>query len=830
LTFTYSALTCGTTYTLGVEAFDAAGNRSARTSISAATSACGGSGGSAPPFRFMINSDQGGQAAAQYGYNLLDVGSASQASGLPAGTQGLIWVGDYNNSSCSWEQSDSAVQSKAQAAVGNAKVFGYFFSDEPDPFACPTAYAQHKARSDLIHAIDPGHKTVMLIDANSAQQTLDQIPNWAGAADYFALDPYPCYQGEACNYGWIDQVIAKADSAGLNYWGVAQAFQDSIWRWPTVDELNRMLGQWAASRQSGMMTFAWTWDGNTITSKPDLLSVLQSFNQGGAPTSPPSSDTTPPSTPTNLAVTGSTSSSISISWSDASDNLGVSGYSVSRDGTFVATVAATSYTLTGLSCGATYTLTVEAFDAAGNHSVPAPLSAATSACSDTTAPTTPGSLHTTSTSATTIAVAWTASSDNVAVSGYGVYRNGASLGATGSTSYIYTGLVCGTGYTLAVDASDAAGNRSGKATLTASTAACAGDTTPPSTPTGLTQTSSTQTSVSLSWSPSSDNVGVTGYNVYRGANLDGTSGSTSYTAGGLACGSSYAFTVEARDAAGNVSPRSGSITATTAACPSGSDPVVTAAGDICGSSTDCDPTADLVEQINPARALTLGDNAYPDGTLSQFNSYYEPNWGRFKAKTSPAPGNHDYHLAGASGYFSYFGSLAPAEYYSYDVGSWHLISLNSEISVSSSSAQLTWLRNDLAAHPNKCILAYWHKPRFSSGTTHGGSSSYAPFWDALYAAKADIVLTGHEHNYERFAKQSPSGAADATNGIRAFVVGTGGVSHGYSFGSPVANSQVRNENTWGVLKLTLHPTGYDWQFVPIAGSTFTDSGSDTCSS
>jgi len=256
------------------------------------------------------------------------------------------------------------------------------------------------------------------------------------------------------------------------------------------------------------------------------------------------------------------------------------------------------------------------------------------------------------------------------------------------------------------------------------------------------------------------------------------------------------------------------------------DPVVVAAGDICGSATDCDPTADLVEQINPTRALTLGDNAYPDGSPSQFSSYYDPNWGRFKAKTSPAPGNHDYHLSGASGYFGYFGPLAPAEYYSYDVGSWHLISLNSEISVSSSSAQLNWLRNDLAAHPNQCTLAYWHKPRFSSGTTHGGSSSFDPFWQALYAAKADVVLVGHEHNYERFAKQNPSGAADP-NGIQQFVVGTGGAGL-YGFGTPVANSQVRDSTSFGVLKLTLHASSYDWQFVPIAGSSFTDSGSGSC--
>jgi acid phosphatase type 7 len=150
------------------------------------------------------------------------------------------------------------------------------------------------------------------------------------------------------------------------------------------------------------------------------------------------------------------------------------------------------------------------------------------------------------------------------------------------------------------------------------------------------------------------------------------------------------------------------------------------------------------------------------------------------------------------------------------------------VSPSAGGAEETWFKQDLAAHPARCVLAYWHEPRWSSGTTHGSSSSWSAVWQDLYAAGADIVLNGHEHNYERFGKQNPSGTADA-KGIREFVVGTGGSSHGHSFGTPLANSQVRNDNTWGVLKLTLHATTYDWQFVPIAGSSFTDSGSDTCS-
>jgi acid phosphatase type 7 len=254
--------------------------------------------------------------------------------------------------------------------------------------------------------------------------------------------------------------------------------------------------------------------------------------------------------------------------------------------------------------------------------------------------------------------------------------------------------------------------------------------------------------------------------------------------------------------------------------------VIAAAGDICSTTTDCGPTATLLGQIAPTRVLTLGDNAYPDGASSDYTSYYDPNWGKFKSITSPAPGNHDYHTANAAGYFGYFGSQAPAAYYSFDVGSWHLISLNGEIDHSAGSAQETWLANDLAAHKTQCTLAYWHEPRFSSGAVHGSDTGFDPFWRDLYAAGADVVLNGHDHDYERFAPQNPDGGADA-NGIREFVVGTGGASH-YTFGAPIANSQVRDDTSYGVLKLTLHSSSYDWQFLPVAGASFTDSGSTAC--
>ena len=258
------------------------------------------------------------------------------------------------------------------------------------------------------------------------------------------------------------------------------------------------------------------------------------------------------------------------------------------------------------------------------------------------------------------------------------------------------------------------------------------------------------------------------------------------------------------------------------------DPVFVGAGDIanCNRSED-EATAKLLDNIT-GTVFTVGDNAYPDGTLTQFNNCYAPTWGRHKSRTKPSPGNHDYHVSGAAGYFDYFGAAGGDRskgYYSYNLGAWHIISLNSEISQSAGSAQEQWLRADLAANPKTCTLAYWHKPRFSSGQ-HGNIAGSQALWQALYDHGADVVLNGHDHTYERFAPQNPNGQADS-KGIREFVVGTGGAGL-YSFTSNQPNSQVRNNTTHGVLKLTLHSTSYDWQFIPIAGQNFTDSGSANC--
>ncbi len=267
--------------------------------------------------------------------------------------------------------------------------------------------------------------------------------------------------------------------------------------------------------------------------------------------------------------------------------------------------------------------------------------------------------------------------------------------------------------------------------------------------------------------------------------------------------------------------------------PSGADPVVVAAGDIAAChTTGAQQTAALIDNI-AGTVITLGDNAYESGTLSQFTSCYDPSWGQLKARTFPSVGNHEYLTKNAAGYFGYFGAAAGGPnkgYYSYDLGSWHIVVINTNCSevggCGVNSPQGQWLSADLAAHPALCTMAYWHQPRFSSGE-HGNDTGLIPFWQILYNAGVDLVLNGHDHDYERFAPQDPNGAADPVRGIREFVVGTGGKGL-RPITTTIANSEVHNDNTLGVLKLTLHPSGYDWQFIPVAGKTFTDSGSGMC--
>ncbi|RLP92574.1 DNRLRE domain-containing protein [Micromonospora sp. CV4] len=270
------------------------------------------------------------------------------------------------------------------------------------------------------------------------------------------------------------------------------------------------------------------------------------------------------------------------------------------------------------------------------------------------------------------------------------------------------------------------------------------------------------------------------------------------------------------------------ITTGTTPPPSG-DPVLVGAGDIANSGSGDTATAALLDGI-PGTVFTTGDNVYSNGTAAEFSSYYAPTWGRHKARTRPSPGNHDYNTSGATPYYNYFGTQAGPSgrgYYSYDLGNWHVVSLNSNISMSAGSAQEQWLRSDLAASSKPCTLAYWHHPLFTSSSNHAPSTSTRPLYQALYDYNADVVVWGHNHVYERFGPMNPTGGYDASRGMRSFVAGMGGADH-YGFGTIQPNSEARNSSAFGVLKFTLHAGSYDWQFVPVAGQTYNDSGTGTC--
>lgn len=230
-----------------------------------------------------------------------------------------------------------------------------------------------------------------------------------------------------------------------------------------------------------------------------------------------------------------------------------------------------------------------------------------------------------------------------------------------------------------------------------------------------------------------------------------------------------------------------------------------------------------------AAVLSLGDHTYPVGLAAEFRDCYAPTWGRFKERTYPTPGNHEYYGSkAASGYFDYFGR---PDYYSFQLGSWHVISLNSHLPAARLAEQLAWLKDDLARHPTRCTLAYWHAPLYSSGG-HRAPKTMQPAWQALHAAGAELVLSGHDHDYERFAPQDASGNVDQARGLRQFVIGTGG-----AFLTPffyfMPHSEVRDNSSHGVLKLRLHEAGYSWQYlaVPDDGSVARpapDSGAAPC--
>lgn len=259
-----------------------------------------------------------------------------------------------------------------------------------------------------------------------------------------------------------------------------------------------------------------------------------------------------------------------------------------------------------------------------------------------------------------------------------------------------------------------------------------------------------------------------------------------------------------------------------------SDHVFAGAGDIgwCGSPGP-EGTARLLDAL-PGTVFTTGDNAYMQGTPQQFAECYDPSWGRHKSRTYPSPGNHDYGTPGAAGYYTYFGSRAGPPglgYYGYDLGNWHVVSLNSEVPLGVGSAQLAWLRADLTYHPRTCTLAYWHRPLYSSGP-NGGSPQVRELWRLLFEFHVDVVLNGHDHLYERFAPQDADGRVDASHGIRQFTIGTGGGPL-YQLRSRQPHSEAFIANSFGILKLVLRSEDYTWEFQPVGASPM-DVGFDRC--
>ena len=362
----------------------------------------------------------------------------------------------------------------------------------------------------------------------------------------------------------------------------------------------------------------------------------------------------------------------------------------------------------------------------------------------------------------------------------------------------------------------------------------------------LTSTSATQTSLAAreTGSTAPQLVVVTG----SAATTTTTPSAATTTSSTTTTTSSSSTTTSSSSSTTTSSSSTTSSTTATTVPTGGGDPLLAAAGDIAcdptdtnfngglGTATGCQmgATSDLILGLSPDAVLALGDVQYSSGSSSQFAASYDPSWGRVKLLTHPAVGNHEYGTSGASGYFNYFGPAAGVSgkgYYSFDVGTWHIIAINSNCTnvtggCAAGSAQEQWLRADLAAHPATCTLAYWHHPRYSSG--HDGDNLFmTDMWQALYDGGADLVLSGHSHDYERFAPQNNASQLDAERGIRQFVVGTGGAFF-TGIGTPHANSEVLNNTAFGVLRLTLHPSGYDWRFLAAAGSTFPDSGSGAC--
>jgi chitodextrinase len=563
--YAYGGLRCGTSYTLAVDAYDAGGNHSARTSGTFTTSACPDTQAPTAPT---------GLAATSTGQTSLDVAWSASTDNV-----GVAGYTVYRDGTQIGTQTGTSI-TMSDLTCGATYTVGV------DAYDAAGNHSTQTSGTFTTGACSPDTQPPSAptgLTATSTNQTTITIA-WNASTDDTSVTGYGIYRNGSLRGTQTGRSYAVTGLAcGTTYTLGVDAFDAA--------------GNHSA-RTSG------------------------SFATAACP-----GDTQPPSGPTGLASTSTGQTTIAVTWTAATDDVGVTGYTLYRDGSQVATQSGTSYTYTGLTCGTTYTLAVDAYDAAGNHSGKATSAFTTTACPDTQPPTAPTGLAATSTTQTSVSVRWTASTDNVGVTGYTLYRNGVQSGTQGSTSYTYTALACGTTYTLAVDAYDAAGNHSTKASGSFTTSACP-DTQAPAPPTGLQTSNVTQTGLSLSWTASTDNVGVGGYDVFANGSKLGTTTGTSYTATGLTCGTSYTLGVVAFDAAGNRSAQASTSASTTgcSAPPAGTANLwIDTTGGTCtrqampGAYNDAQACGGLQAAANAASSgdlILIKDGTYPGEQLT----------------------------------------------------------------------------------------------------------------------------------------------------------------------------------------------------------------------
>jgi chitodextrinase len=580
---TLSGLSCGKSYNVSVDAFDAAGNRSGKTTITTSTSACvtsGSPGGSPSP-------------------GSTDTTPPSPVSGLQV--QGAT----ANSVTLAWNPATDNVGVagynllKSGTKVGSTTSLTYTYTG----LACGTTYTL------AVQTYDAAGNT-----SNPAFATISGATTACSTAPSDTTAPSPV-SGLNVQSSTTTSVtlawIAATDNVGVAGYNM---LQNGV----KVGSTPNLTYTYTGLTCGRAYTFAvQTYDAAGNTSDPAYATISGTTAICPSAPAPAPLDTQPPTAPSNLRTTGATGSTITLAWDASTDNVGVVSYGIYNGSTTLTSIPSLTYTVGGLTCGTTYTLSVDAADAAGNRSPQTSVTAATAACptADTQAPTAPTNVVVTGATQSSITLSWNAATDNVGVTGYEVYNGATVSGTTSSLSYTVSGLSCGTTYTLAVDATDAAGNRSGKTTASAATSACVvADTQAPTAPTGLVASSATTSSITLSWKASTDNVGVVSYGVYNGATTVSSTTLLGYTVTGLACGTSYTLSVDAADAAGNRSPKT-SVSATTSTCPpAGTGIFIAPTGsdsNPCTSLAPCKSFARGYAVANPGSTVNVAAGLYP---------------------------------------------------------------------------------------------------------------------------------------------------------------------------------------------------------------------------